>query len=99
SRFAGDPNILGKSIRIGSISFSIVGVQNGMFRFPDPDVNLWVPDRIVQGRRSLRYIGVGRLKPNVTIDQARIDLRLRQAPPPGPESHHERGTRRGTAST
>jgi putative ABC transport system permease protein len=79
SRFAGDPNILGKSIRIGSISFSIVGVQNGMFRFPDPDVNLWVPDRIVQGRRSLRYIGVGRLKPNVTIDQARIDLRLVQA--------------------
>jgi predicted permease len=79
SRFAGDPKILGKSIRIGATSFSVVGVQSTMFRFPDRDVDLWVPDALTQGRRSLRYIGVGRLKPNVTIDQARIDMQQVQS--------------------
>jgi putative ABC transport system permease protein len=79
NRFIGDPNILGQSIRIGPNSFSIVGVQGSRFRFPDRDVDLWVPARFTPGRRDLRYIGVGRLKPNVTIDQARIDLQLVQS--------------------
>jgi len=74
SRFAGDPDILGTSIRIGADSFSVIAVQSSMFRFPDRDVDLWVPGRFVPGRRSLRYIGIGRLKPNVTIDQARTDM-------------------------
>jgi predicted permease len=79
SRFAGEPNILEKSIRIGSISFSVVGVQSSMFRFPDRGVDLWVPDRFTPGRRSLRYNGIGRLKPNVTIDQARTDMQQVQS--------------------
>jgi putative ABC transport system permease protein len=78
-RFAGDPNILGKSIRIGPVRFSIVGVQNNKFRFPDRDVDLWIPDPFAEGRRSLRYIGIGRLKPNVTIDQARSDMQRVQS--------------------
>jgi predicted permease len=79
SRFAGDPNILGKSIRIGADSFSVVGVQSSLFRFPDRDVDLWVPAPIVEGRRSLRYIGVGRLRADVAIDQARIDMQRIQS--------------------
>jgi predicted permease len=79
SRLAGDRNILEKSLRIGPTSYSVIGVQSSMFRFPDRDVDLWVPDRFTPGRRNLRYVGVGRLKPNVTIEQARLDLRLVQS--------------------
>ncbi len=79
SRFAGDPNVLGKTVRIGAAPFSIIGVQSSMFRFPVRDVDFWVPDPLTPGRNSLRYVGIGRLKPNVTIDQARIDMQLVQS--------------------
>lgn len=42
-RFAADPNVLGKTVRIGSASFPIVGVMPASFLFPDRGVDLWFP--------------------------------------------------------
>jgi predicted permease len=82
SRLNGDPNVLGKQIRIGALAFSIVGVMPPSFRFPDRKVDLWFPyyERVATNRRAVRYnTGIGRLKPGVTLDQARADLGVVQA--------------------
>jgi putative ABC transport system permease protein len=77
SRLNADPKALGKEVRIGATSFSIVGVMPASFRFPDRNVDLWFPriyDQSTTNRRGTWYIGIGRLKPGFTVDQARADL-------------------------
>jgi putative ABC transport system permease protein len=82
-RFGADPNVAGKSVRIGSTSFPIVGVMPASFLFPDRDVDLWFPARLsnqlAQVRYATWYVGIGRLKPGVTLEQARSNLAAVQA--------------------
>jgi predicted permease len=77
-RFGADPNVAGKSVRIATASFPIVGVMPASFLFPDREVDLWVPDKssnqLAQVRHATWYVGIGRLKPGVTLDQARSNL-------------------------
>jgi hypothetical protein len=42
-RFAGDASILGKSIRLDTDSYTVVGVLPRWFNYPDPRMQLWVP--------------------------------------------------------
>jgi len=42
-RFNGDSGILGKPIRLNSRNYTVIGVLPAWFRFPDPQVQLWVP--------------------------------------------------------
>ncbi len=82
NRLGADPDVLRRTVRIGDQSFSIVGVTAASFRFPDRDVDLWFPriyDRFTQSRLATWYIGIGRLKPGVTLEQARADLGVVQA--------------------
>jgi predicted permease len=81
SRLNADPKVLGKEVRIGALAFSIVGVMPASFRFPDRKVDMWFPyhDGSASNRRAVRYTGIGRLKPGVTLDQARADLGVVQA--------------------
>ena len=88
SRFGADPNVLGRTLRIGTGgSYSIIGVMPASFRFPDPAVELWhaAPARSAATEAALSragvtprsltwYYGIGRLKPGATLDHARADL-------------------------
>jgi putative ABC transport system permease protein len=82
-RAGADPNVLNRTIRIGNASFPIVGVMPATFLFPDRTVDLWFPVAVdspyAQSRRATWYTGVGRLKPGVTHEQARANLRIVQA--------------------
>jgi putative ABC transport system permease protein len=82
-RFGADPNVAGKSVRIGSTSFPIVGVMPASFLFPDREVDLWFPaklsNQLAQVRYATWYVGIGRLKPGVTLEQARSNLAAVQA--------------------
>jgi putative ABC transport system permease protein len=82
-RFGADPNVLGRTIRIGNASFPVAGVMPASFRFPDRDVDLWFPvalsSRFDQARYATWYVGVGRLKPGVTLEDARSNLAAVQA--------------------
>jgi predicted permease len=82
-RFAGDPHVLGKSLRIGSGSIPIIGVMPAWFLIPERDIDLWsvsAPDApFAQSRESTWYTTFGRLKPGVTIEQARANLGAVQA--------------------
>ncbi len=76
-RFASDPGIVGRDITVDSQSFTVVGVMPERFRMPD-FAKAWVPlgwtdaDRAVRGNHN--YNVIARLKPQITIDQAKSDL-------------------------
>src|SRR5262249_25170717 len=82
-RFAADAGVIGKTIRIGRASFSVIGVMPAEFLFPDRQVDLWFPVTmspwLAQLRQATWYVGVGRLKPGVTPEQARTNLSVVQA--------------------
>ncbi len=76
-RFASDPGIVGRDITVNSQSYTVIGVMPEKFRMPD-FAKAWIPlgwtdaDRTVRGNHN--YLVIGRLKPNVTIDQAKSEL-------------------------
>jgi putative ABC transport system permease protein len=82
-RFNSDPAVLRKQLRIGDTAFSIVGVMPASFLFPVRDVDAWSPVPVdgpyTRGRENTWYSAVGRLKPGVTVKQARANLATVQA--------------------
>jgi putative ABC transport system permease protein len=82
-RFNGDRNVIGKSLRFGQWSNTVVGVMPASFLFPDHDVDLWSPSPpdapYAQNRESTWFTTIGRLKPAVTVAQARSNLAAVQA--------------------
>ena len=60
-RFRGDPDVLGKTIRLNSRNFTVIGVLPSWFQFPDPKVQLWVPWHIGESPEaaSSHYIHIG----------------------------------------
>ncbi|HZS48895.1 MAG TPA: ABC transporter permease [Blastocatellia bacterium] len=82
-RFGADPSLIGKTIQINTVSFTIVGILPEDFRwYPPPEVriadaDIWDPLRITptEGSRTNNIMTViGRLKPGVTLAQAQSDM-------------------------
>lgn len=73
-----DPNAIGRIVRLGAASLQVVGVMPASFRFPDRQVDLWLPAglsaKLAEVRTATWYIGVGRLRHGVTLEQARANL-------------------------
>ncbi len=78
NRFNADPAVVGRGLRIGDVAVTIVGVMPASFRIPDRNVDLWRPasvdDPFAQSRNAVWYRAVGRLRPGVSIAQARANL-------------------------
>ncbi len=79
--FGADPNVIGRSINLDKRSFTVVGIMPGTFRFPVLAQQLWIPlaqDPLFRSwmeRRAGHWFQVtGRLKPGVSITQARAEL-------------------------
>ena len=74
-RFASARDVLGKTLRINSEPFTIVGVLPPEAEFPEA-VRIWVPLRgdPSQPWQSYNEDGIGRLKQGVTLEAARADL-------------------------
>lgn len=97
-RFGGDPNIIGREINLGGKT-TVIGVMPAGFEFPISDDNqdYWEPlfsaafmTKEVRESRANRFFQViARLKPGVTIEQAKADLDLlsRQIEQQSPESN------------
>ena len=75
-RFNGDPAIVGKTIRLNSQTYTVVGVLPGWFTYPDPEVQLWTPYRLEENPQNIEshfnHMGhvIARLKPGVSREQA-----------------------------
>ena len=82
-RFQADPGVLQQRLRFGQLSYAIVGVMPASFGFPDRDVDLWFSSPFdapfAQARNLTWFTVIGRLKPGVTIGQARENLSAVQA--------------------
>jgi predicted permease len=92
-RMGGDPDVIGRSITLGGVPHTIVGVLPNMpFSWVGPAAEVWTTkpfqiaglsyERIMRGSGILRV--VGHLKPGVTIEQARAAM------PPLEESYRAR---------
>jgi putative ABC transport system permease protein len=78
-RFGADPQIVGKSLKFEGKDHLVIGVMPRGFTFPG-DIDLWFPLVLTErdtnpGQRGAHYLNVvGRLKPGVSLEQARTDL-------------------------
>jgi putative ABC transport system permease protein len=79
SRFAGDSQVLGRTVELNSKKYTIVGVMPESFRFPWKS-QVWIPqdmDAKTLGTRGSHWANaIGRMKPGVKIEAARADLKL-----------------------
>jgi putative ABC transport system permease protein len=81
TRFAGSRDVVGQPLRINSRPYTIIGVLPREADFPGR-AQFWVPLNGDPNQRgeSYGYDGIGRLKPGVTVEQARSDLLRAHAP-------------------
>jgi len=77
-RYASDPNIIGKMIRLEDIPHTVVGVMSPEFQYPTRGVQIWTPLTFVPAdfrtRTGYTYLTVARLKPGITLQQARAEV-------------------------
>ena len=85
ARLGGDPNVIGRALTLDGVSHTIVGIIPKLpVSWTGPNVDIWttkpfiIPgfshERMMRGTAFLR--AVGRLKPGVTVEQARAALKL-----------------------
>src|SRR3954466_1046093 len=84
SRFSGDSSIVGKTVRIDSKPYTVVGVLPKFFTYPDPGVKAWIPyattftpDELAAHDKHQSYV-VARLKENVSATAAIQEVRALQ---------------------
>jgi predicted permease len=79
-RFGGDPQVIGRSIRLNAEQVTVIGVMPASFVAPlfFGPVDLWrpmtVPRHIVEDRGNRFFLAIGRLNPGVTPEQAKAQL-------------------------
>jgi predicted permease len=74
--FHGDPEIIGRPIFLNEESSLIVGVMPKEFSFPKAEIAAWLPDRTPAADPKRSYTGiVARLRPGVSLDHARTELK------------------------
>ena len=79
-RFGSDPAILGRTIRLNREDYTVIGVMPADFHLMGFIAQLWTPLVLTQSDqtaaahndRSFRFFG--RLKPGVTLEQARAEM-------------------------
>jgi len=88
-RFGGDPKLIGRQLALDGETFTVVGIMPPNVTFPRDAVELWIPYALnpQQADRISHFLRViARLKPGVTLEQARAEMsaiarRLEQAYP------------------
>jgi putative ABC transport system permease protein len=82
-RMDADPSAVGRALVLGGASYTVIGIMPPSFRYPTATTEIWIPAQstpgMLQQRRARFYTAVGRLKPGVTLEQAKQDLDAIQA--------------------
>ena len=74
-RFGASPGIVGQTITLSGLPYTVIGVAPPGFRF-ERDVDVWAPLNLdtKRGRRGDFLTVIGRLKPGVTLDGAQAQM-------------------------
>jgi putative ABC transport system permease protein len=82
-RFAGDPQIIGKTASLGAVPYTIIGVLPPRFQFPFPGIDVWMtaPSEWAafapKSRALSPFLTVfGRLNPGVSLKEANAQLKV-----------------------
>ncbi len=77
-RFGGDPNVIGKTLEVNGQASQVIGVMPAGFYFSGRDTQFWEPatltPRIRLGRTVDAWWVIGRLKPGISIHEARVEM-------------------------
>src|SRR5262245_14276947 len=76
TRYGSDAGILGKTIRINLVEYTVVGVMRPGEAFPN-DTRLWVPlvpDAAAENRNARNLVVFGRLGDGVSFERAGVEL-------------------------
>lgn len=80
NRFAAAPDILNRTLTLDGMNFTVVGVMPAAMRFPSRVIDIWVPlgayvNTMPTDRDNHPGLsGLGRLAPNVSLEQARSEM-------------------------
>lgn len=80
TQFGGDPQAVGRELRLEGQPYTVVGVMPRDFVFVNPDVMAWRPlaftadQKSDQRRHSNNWRNIGRLKPGATVQQAQAQI-------------------------
>jgi predicted permease len=81
TRFARDPAILGRTIVMGAMPYTIVGVMPADVRYPESATDLWSPESILPDeslgprvRSQRQFEALARLAPGATLEQAQNEV-------------------------
>jgi putative ABC transport system permease protein len=78
SRFGADRSVVGRSLIVGGNARTIVGVMPASFRYPSAVTEAWLPAQappaLFNARQATFYVGIGRMKPGVSLERARQDI-------------------------
>jgi predicted permease len=82
TRFGGASDVIGASIELDGLPSQVIGILPEGFEIPRIDADIWEPHtlfpdwEIRRGARNLNsWFVLGRLRPDVTVDQARSEIR------------------------
>jgi predicted permease len=76
-RFGGNRSVLGRSLTVDGRPRTVIGVMPRDFRFLDEKADVFLPLRLDRNKIFLgqfSYVGIARLKPGVTLQQANADV-------------------------
>ena len=76
--FGGDASVIGKSVVLDDAAYTVIGVMPPDFRFPTRETEFWktfqFQEDAYKERDNNYIIGIGRLKPGASLDQARSEM-------------------------
>ena len=77
TRYAADPNVVGRSVTVDGSPYVIVGVMGPKMTKPDY-AEVWMPLGLTAEEASVRgehhFLAIGRLKPGVSLGQAQAEM-------------------------
>jgi putative ABC transport system permease protein len=77
-RFAGDPTIVGRTLRLNGEPYEVIGVMPESFRFVQAGHALWTPiqfNDLDQGRSAHSFFAAARIKDDVPFETAEAEIR------------------------
>jgi putative ABC transport system permease protein len=78
-KLGGRPDVIGKSLQLSGVAYTVLGVMPDGFKLPRGKSQVWVPFSVgypeaANARGAHFTYPVGRLRPGVTLEQARAEV-------------------------